>query len=163
HGFCDSILFAPVAVSANESRKIVSPSVRETAFCCPHCDVLTTQHWYDLLANQREGDKPPFIPSASHRAQIEADLTMDAEEREAMLGFIDRRLLGMVYFDSSASGKYGNLPVVNLHLSKCYNCKKIAVWVFDRLVFPLKKSGVKPNPDLPDDVILDFEEAREIV
>jgi len=150
-------------VSADKSSKIVLPSIRETAFCCPHCDVLTTQHWYDLLADQTEDDKPPYIPTASHRAHIETDSTMDAKERKAMLEFIDRRLSGMVYFDSSDSGKYGNLPVVNLHLSKCYNCKKIAVWVFDRLVFPLKKSGVKANLDLPDDVILDFEEAREIV
>jgi hypothetical protein len=150
-------------VSAAESRKIVSPSIRETAFCCPHCDVLTTQHWYDLLANQTEGDKPPFIPTASHRADFESDPTMDEKERKAMLGIIDRILSGMVFFDASGGSKYGNLSVGNLQLSKCFNCKKIAVWVFDRLVFPSKKSGTKPNPDLPDDVIRDFEEAREIV
>src|SRR5262249_7562540 len=79
------------------------------------------------------------------------------------LELIDRMLSGRVYLDSSGTGKYANLSVVNLYLSKCYECKKIAVWVFDRLVFPAKKSGVMPNPDLPTDVIADFEEAREIV
>lgn len=38
-----------------------------------------------------------------------------------------------------------------------------AVWVHDKLVFPATKSGVLPNPDLPDAVWRDFEEAREIV
>ena len=51
----------------------------------------------------------------------------------------------------------------NIHLSKCYDCKKIAVWVHDRLLFPAIKSGVLPNPDLPDDALRDFQEAREIV
>jgi hypothetical protein len=150
-------------VSTAESSKVVLPSVRETAFCCPHCDVLTTQYWYDLLANQTENDKPPFIPTASQRKHIETDSTTDAEERKAILAFIDRGLSGMVYFDRSGSGKYGNLPVENLHLSKCYHCKKIAVWVFDRLVFPARKSGMMPNADLPPEIIADFEEAREIV
>jgi hypothetical protein len=31
------------------------------------------------------------------------------------------------------------------------------------MLFPSTKSGVVPNPDLPDDIIKDFEEAREIV
>jgi hypothetical protein len=37
------------------------------------------------------------------------------------------------------------------------------VWVHDRLLFPAIKSGVLPNPDLPDDALRDFQEAREIV
>lgn len=36
-------------------------------------------------------------------------------------------------------------------------------WVHDRLLFPAIKSGVLPNPDLPDDALRDFQEAREIV
>ena len=37
------------------------------------------------------------------------------------------------------------------------------MWVHDRLLFPAIKSGVLPNPDLPDDALRDFQEAREIV
>lgn len=50
-----------------------------------------------------------------------------------------------------------------MHLSECFNCKKIAVWVHDRLLFPQLKSGAAPNPDLPEEIVRDFEEAREIV
>ena len=70
---------------------------------------------------------------------------------------------GLVVFEGRGrEGKYGQ-QVYNLHLSECYNCKKIAVWLHERLLFPISKNGVEPNPDLPDDVTSDFEEAREIV
>lgn len=56
-----------------------------------------------------------------------------------------------------------SLSVHNLHLSKCYNCKKVAIWVHESLLFPSHKTGTQPNPDLPDEIIRDFEEARSIV
>ena len=56
-----------------------------------------------------------------------------------------------------------DLSVHNLYLSKCYNCEKIAVSVHEGLIFPSHKTGTQPNPDLPDDITRDFEEARSIV
>ncbi len=38
-----------------------------------------------------------------------------------------------------------------------------AVWVYNRLVFPSSREGPPPNPDLPDDVRLDYEEAGRIL
>jgi hypothetical protein len=87
---------------------------------------------------------------------------MDREERNELLKTVDEMLSGLVLLDPKGA-KYGDYSVLNLHISKCYHCKKIAVWVFDRLLFPAAKSGVAPNADLPDDVTADFEEAREIV
>ena len=40
---------------------------------------------------------------------------------------------------------------------------KIAVWVHKKLIFPKKKLGVQPNPDLPEHIVSDFEEARAIL
>ena len=77
------------------------------------------------------------------------------------MNYFDQLLTGLVFLE--AGGKFAEYKVENLHLSKCYNCKKVAVWVHDRLLFPLIKMGDPPNPDLPDDIIRDFEEAREIV
>jgi hypothetical protein len=151
-------------VSAAESRKIVLPSVRETAFCCPHCDVFTTQYWYDAFAHQLESEKGlPFVLTSQtqeQRAKIVEGL--DADNKKEMIEYMDRVLSAMVHLES-VSSQYVRLSVLNLHLSKCFNCKKIALWVSDRLVFPPAKSGVVPNQDLPAEVIADFEEAREIV
>ena len=67
-----------------------------------------------------------------------------------------------MFFVDKSESQYSKL-VHNLHLSKCYRCKKIAVWVHDNIVFPHEKQGALPNQDLPDDIIKDFEEARDIV
>jgi hypothetical protein len=51
----------------------------------------------------------------------------------------------------------------NLHLSQCYNCGRVAVWVYQSLVSPSEKSGPLPSGDLPQELIADFDEARSIV
>ena len=63
-------------------------------------------------------------------------------------------------------GDTSYLQVGNLFLSRCYNCKKVAVWVHQNLVFPSERLGAQPNPDnpdLPETVLHDFEEARAIL
>ena len=143
--------------------KPVSPSIHETAFNCPHCSVLTTQYWYDLLANACKDETGlPVVVSASQRKIIADSPGTTTEEKKSLLSYVDKMLTGLVYIGKEG-GKYGDHPISNLHLSKCYNCKKVAVWVFDRLVFPRKKNGVSPNRDLPESIRVDFEEAREIV
>jgi hypothetical protein len=130
---------APFAsVSAAKSRKIVLPSVRETAFCCPHCDVFKTQTWYDVYADAVGSEKGlPFVLTKQTLEEQGAELVdgLDEANKKEMIEWLGRALTGMVYFDS-VSSKYIQLSVLNLHLSKCYHCKKIAVWVSDRLVFP---------------------------
>ncbi len=86
---------------------------------------------------------------------------MPAETRKELVAWFESLQAGFVLMHVG-EGSYLSSRVHNLHLSKCYNCKKIAVWIHDRLLFPLGKSGVVPNPDLPDTVLADFEEAREI-
>ena len=51
----------------------------------------------------------------------------------------------------------------NLGLTRCDNCEKYAIWVDDKLVFPISQPGIEPNPDLSDEVKSDFEEARKIL
>lgn len=103
-----------------------------------------------LLTGQTQEQRATFIAG------------LDEANKKEMIKWFDRAVSGMVYLES-ISGQHVRLSVLNLHLSKCFHCEKIAVWVFDRLVFPPTKSGVMPNPDLPSEVIADFEEAREIV
>jgi hypothetical protein len=126
--------------------------------------VLTTQYRYNLLATYvGEEDRLPLVPTAAQRKKIAEDASIDPEKKKPLLSYLDKMLTGFVYIETG-KGKYGDHdPVGNLHLSECYNCKKLAVWIFDRLVFPSSKSGVLPNSDLPETITADFEEAREIV
>ena len=69
---------------------------------------------------------------------------------------------GKVFFEKTERAS-SNSKAGNLHLSKCYTCKEIAVWVHDRLVFPPQQSGPEPNEDLPEAVKTDYDEARSIL
>lgn len=144
--------------------KNVTPSVKETAFSCPHCAAFTTQFWFILCANRTSEDSPiPFIPTESHKGKYAESTDVPDESKKYLLEWFDKMLAGLVFVESLGQGKYCANSVSNLFLSKCYNCKKCSVWVHDRLLFPSNKASVQPNADLPDDIIRDFEEAREIV
>jgi hypothetical protein len=140
------------------------PSIRATAFNCPHCGAFTTQFWFGLYAKSLTEKQPvPIIPTEHSVKTISNDPELDSETRRNLLSWIKKMQGGLVFFEDLSSGKLSYLDAANLHLSKCYNCGKIAVWVHDRLLFPAAKTGTAPNPDLPEDVLHDFEEAREIV
>jgi uncharacterized protein DUF4145 len=90
-----------------------------------------------------------------------SDRDLDDEAKNPMLEWLDRLEKGLVFIEKEA-GEYLYDNVYNLSLSVCYHCQKIAVWVDDRIVFPMTKVGVLANPDLPEDIIAIFEEARSI-
>lgn len=140
------------------------PSLSETAFVCPHCGAFTTQDWYKLLADRVDEKKRTLsMPSYDTRERIAKDEELEPDDRQRLIAWVDRILQGLVFIERNQKVAYANNNVENLHLSKCFNCKKVAVWVHRSLVFPAQKAGVLPNADLPADLIADFEEARSIV
>ena len=147
------------------TKKAFPPSIKETAFECPHCGAYTTQYWYTLHANRLEGDHPvPFLPDAEYMEYmrlLEQDTELPPDAKAKHLAWCRKLAGGSVFL--SEDGKWSSHDACNLFLSECYNCKKMAVWVHDSLVFPHEKQGIMPNSDLPEEVVLDFEEARDIV
>jgi len=115
--------------------KVVPPSTTETGFSCPYCGVLTTQYWYETYAKPVETGRR--IPSVSFP--------------------------GEPIFTPLKYSKSVLLENSNLHVSSCFNCKKNAVWVGDQLSYPSTRMGPEPNADMPEELIVDFEEARTIV
>ena len=53
--------------------------------------------------------------------------------------------------------------VNNIFLSQCFDCSQISIWIHDSLVFPSNRHGPPPNPDLPDHIKNDYEEASSIL
>ncbi len=45
----------------------------------------------------------------------------------------------------------------------CLHCKERTIWYKQRLVAPVSSSAPLPNPDMPEDIRKDYEEARDIV
>jgi hypothetical protein len=145
------------------TEKINPPSIQETAFDCPHCGAYTTQFWYDVHANSREKNSVPQIPTEESISQILEDPEMPKETKQTVSQWVARISLGYVLLNKLESGRYHYYDIENLHLSQCYNCNKVAVWVHRSLLFPKKKSGFSPNQDLPEEIICDFDEARSII
>ncbi len=145
------------------AKKPSPPSIKKTAFDCPHCGAYTTQYWFSIYAEKLEDDKPlPYIPDAVSKGGVQLSEEVSKEEKKTWLDWYDKMDAGLVFLEV-IEGKYFDLDVNNLNISKCYHCKKITVWVHDNIVFPPEKQGVQPNQDLPEDIIKDFEEARSIV
>jgi len=104
----------------------------------------------------------PVIWTESSKADVRSNPDLEQEHSDLLYALIDKLKAGLVIITEEFGAQTGH-HVGNLHLSKCYNCKKIAVWVYDRIVFPVIKAGDLPNADLPPDILADFEEARGIV
>jgi hypothetical protein len=141
--------------------RIVQPSVLVAAFNCPHCGALASQTWYHVYARQIDGDGLPFVATNQRLEEIRNDRALPDEVRDDLVGSLGQLLNGLVRVSDETDSKYVG-SVNNLQLTKCFHCKKACVWVHDRVVFPSFTDGPEPNPDLPDDIVRDFTEARAI-
>jgi hypothetical protein len=140
------------------------PSISETAFDCPHCGVFTTQFWYKLHATQIEGEKRrPSIVKPDAEKAIRQDTSLNAAQIQHFVDFAKRANTGLIYIEKTDSAFYPSNYLLNLNLSKCYDCGKLSVWRHTSLIYPPTTLGPRPNRDLPDHIQADFEEARAIV
>jgi hypothetical protein len=141
----------------------IQPSIRETAFSCPYCSAFTAQFWYDVFGDPITGEKAyPAFPDEEFKQLVQQGRGLSDEQRRSQLEWIEKIESGLVFLGNNRRSRQA-YSINNLYVSRCFTCKEIAVWVHDRLIFPATKSGVPPNPDLPKDLLRDFEEAREIV
>lgn len=149
--------------------QVPAPSVELTSFACPHCGAHATQHWFNTFVGQISGENPtPHIVSAEEIEHIEKDAKASGDEkhRAVMLSFAQdfrRLLLGEPFIKKSEQAPYNPPCLENVFVSHCYTCRKPAIWLHDRLIYPPLMTGTSPNPDLSDDVQRDYEEARRIL
>lgn len=145
----------------------VDPSASETAFNCPHCGALTTQHWSNLFAKRisSENNRLPMIFDESEAKDFEANSGIEDEDVKAsMASYVRRMAAGEPFYSGRKQGsEYVDFDVNNLFVSQCYNCQKLAVWRHSQLLHPPAREGVEPNEDLSEDIQRDFNEARVIV
>ena len=144
--------------------KHVPASVQQTAFNCPHCGVLTTQYWLSLLAYRIDRDPPlPFVVYPEGRKHIDLDSTKDSKEREKIVKWLDIMVKGKPFLSDRWLRGPPSKELYNIYLSQCFNCKNLSIWVYDRLVYPRTGEAPPANPDLPEDIRLDYDEASTIL
>ena len=142
----------------------VPPSVRETAFNCPHCGALAKQFWYSLRADNQSEEYPlPVIVVAEQRKKYNFEKVEDTNEREKLLQWADNMAKGRPFLESGENGPYSYQNLYNTFVSRCFNCKDISIWIYDKLVYPRRGEAPPANPDLPDEIRRDYDEASSVL
>ena len=57
----------------------------------------------------------------------------------------------------------GLAPIEQLRYVICEHCGKYSIWHLAKMIFPNSGNAPMPNPDMPEDIKADYEEARSIV
>lgn len=57
----------------------------------------------------------------------------------------------------------GFFPILGFTVSVCVHCGAYGIWRDGGLLYPHTSTAPLPNPDLPDEIRSDFEEARSII
>lgn len=155
---------SPPTKGTEHMSKRVEPSITETAFNCPHCGALASQTWFTTRADAVSNEaKAPHLPDPEILDRIKRNDQFDAPTKQRLTTYFERILRSDVFFDIADDGSYQRRNIANLHISQCYNCKELSIWLHDKLLYPATRAGVEPNTDLNDDIKRDFEEARSIL
>ena len=150
------------------AKKSVPPSTEATAFDCPHCGAYTKQTWYNVHAYEiEERYKTPnvfkkYILSVALGEINELLRDPKAPRDEIMSLKREKEELAESVIDFFSYGKHDNY-VINAWLAKCDNCERLSIWGIDSLLYPYQKEGIPPNEDMPQEIQLDYDEARSIV
>ncbi len=108
-------------------------------------------------------DEESFLPHSDLNKIIPKSNSEMNHAVDPFLEFFEKTNSGLVFYQKTSKSEYCGTTIENLYISKCFACKKIAIWAHDKLVYPAQKYQVEANSDLPDDILVDFEEARAIV
>jgi hypothetical protein len=125
----------------------IEPQLGAESFSCPHCHALAHQDWYSLFLKQENATDVVVLT-------LEALMLAKGNESDQFLQHLKDNVLAYEYQEHPQNLK---VKLLNLHVSRCYNCKGFTVWVRDRLVFPVRVD------EPPDVVEVDFEEVAEDV
>ena len=66
------------------------------------------------------------------------------------------------YTTDKLEGRHHVTHLNPVRTRKCEHCEAICLWHFDQMVYPNRGNAPVPNPDMPDDVKKDYEEAASI-
>ena len=142
--------------------KHVAPAITLQAFSCPHCGALADQSWFWVRASVTEKGEPPFLLTPDKLERLRKDFGTK-EEMVAMLKHATRQATGRPFLKKLQESKWADYELENVHISRCYSCRDIAIWKYDTLLHPPTRYEIEPNEDLPEDIRADFDEARLIL
>ena len=129
------------------------PSVHETAFDCPHCGAFAQQSWFSLAANR------DYI---TDRLPINVNSYVLGEKVYNNTEVYTCIMNGFPTLDVERNQKL-SATLYCVFASSCFRCKKVAIWLRDRLVYPQSSAVPPANSDLSDEIREDYDEASKIL
>ena len=141
--------------------KYVPPSTTATAFNCPHCGVLTTQFWHKVYTDPLNKDETPRLHDKESASAVKFEDVEEVEERGKLLKLVERLGNGDIFIHRL--GGSGERNLMNVYVSTCYECKKPSIWLYKSLFYPQTGEVPPANPDLPEDIRKDYDEAGSIL
>lgn len=139
------------------------PEIGLEQFNCPHCGALAHQFWHTVAAREEKRADVHF----GYRDDLEEFLSgpdfheLSVEKKADMLTAQKRQQAGEVFFHDFIEPY--RIPVVsNLHISKCFSCKRLAVWIDGSLTYPKTFQTIPPAEDMPEQVRVLYLEAASI-
>ena len=139
--------------------KYVPPSVKETAFNCPHCGVLASQYWYTVHADRSRS--LPDILDDEKRKVLSSGPFKDEKERDTKQSLLAQLDTGRPFLLEYQVRRDFN--VLNLWCSRCFNCNELSLWKVDQMIYPQVGDAPLANPNMPPDIRSDYEEAGSIL
>ncbi|MNV50053.1 hypothetical protein D3C71_1420410 [compost metagenome] len=145
--------------------KYVTPSISETAFNCPHCGALAKQFWHSLTAALRsvEYPLPKIVGETGAKEFNDFNDVKEQDIRDTLITWANQMATGQPFLEKADKDPWNPKDVWNVNLSKCFNCEKVSVWIYDRLVHPSAGHAPLANPDMSDEIRRDYDEASTIL
>jgi len=106
-------------------------------------------------------DKKPIIWTEEKAKEFDYGNITDKDERAKIDKLLARFVSGAPHLRETDD--FGNIHVGNIWFSECFNCDRVSVWIYNRLVYPVTGSAPPPNPDLSTDIRRDYDEASAIL
>ena len=145
------------------SPKHVAPETGLTSFSCPQCGAHAHQHWFSVHAQGLDGKPPVYTDALINELEEDPALKNDQVLMKLLPQF--RRLaLGLPFVEEKKDAGYcWFLEMKNVFVSRRYSCGDITIWKHTSILYPPTRYEIGPGPDLPEDVRVDFEEARAVL
>lgn len=141
---------------------LLPANVESRTFNCPHCGAYAGHTWYRIYASTIQDNEgyPVFLTEDDLRNIEYYPEHSDHYDRKTY-EHAHRVFNGEVLLDHYSNDQMAS-RIENIHFSQCQGCGQFSMWTYKDLAYPQRTLDISPNPDLPEDITRDFEEARSI-